>query len=228
MAKGYEVWAPTYDRDPNPLLALEERTLQGLLPSLVGRDALDVGCGTGRWLERLLQAGAQSAVGIDLSAPMLTMARPKLSLRGHLVRADCLALPVRPLSADLAICSFVIGHILDLSTLARELARLTRTGADCYITDVHPTAYADGWRAGFRHAGGSAEITSHCHSFVRILDSFAAQGFKPVNFLEPRLGEPEMLIFARAGRIRQFREATKVPALLICHFTHLPSVGSAL
>lgn len=225
VAQGYELWASTYDRDPNPLLALEQRTLQGLLPSLEGRDALDIGCGTGRWLERLLQAGVRSAAGIDLSAPMLTIARPKPDLRARLVRADCLALPFRPLSADLVICSFVIGHIPSLSTLAGELVHVTRPGADVYVTDIHPTAYANGWRAGFRHAAGSADIATCVHSFAGIRGSFAAQGLRLADFLEPRLGEPEMPIFARTDRAHMFRAAVKVPALLICHFTRLASIG---
>lgn len=227
VAEGYKLWASTYDRDPNPLLALEQRILKSLLPVLTGKNVLDIGCGTGRWLERLLHAGVRSAAGIDLSAAMLATARPKPSLSGRLVQADCLALPFRSLSADFVICSFVIGHIPDLSILARELARVTRPGADCYITDVHPTAYAQGWRTGFRHAAGSAEVASFGHSFAEVRDSLGAQGLALVHFFEPRLGEPERPIFARTGRVRQFREAAKVPALLICHFTRLASLGSA-
>src|SRR5438093_9518271 len=63
--EGYELWAPAYDRDPNHLLALEERTLKPLLPDLTGQQVLDLGCGTGRWLELLLDLAARRAVGVD-------------------------------------------------------------------------------------------------------------------------------------------------------------------
>ena len=49
----FAAWAEVYDNDPNPLLALEERYLTRLLPDIQGKNALDVGCGTGRWLQRL-------------------------------------------------------------------------------------------------------------------------------------------------------------------------------
>ena len=228
VVQGYELWASTYDRDPNPLLALEERTLQCLLPSLDGRDALDIGCGTGRWLERLLRAGIRSATGIDLSAAMLAAAQSKRSLSGRLVRADCLFLPLRPITVDLVICSFVVEHIPHLSMLAGELARVTKPGADCYVSDIHPRAYANGWRPGFRCVAGAAEITTSGHSFVRIRDTFAAQGLKLADYVEPRLGGQEMPIFDRAGRIRRFHEAARGPALLICHFTRAASTGSTL
>ena len=46
----FDLWAETYDEENNPLLMLEERTLEPFLPSLVGAHVLDAGCGTGRWL----------------------------------------------------------------------------------------------------------------------------------------------------------------------------------
>jgi ubiquinone/menaquinone biosynthesis C-methylase UbiE len=202
--------------------------LKSLLPILTEKDVLDIGCGTGRWLETLLLGGARSAAGIDLSAAMLAIVRPKPSLSGRLVRADCFALPVRSNTADLVICSFVVEHISNLSALARELARVTRPGGDYHITDVHPMAYAHGWRTGFRHATGSAEVASFGHSFAEIRDSLGAQGFALVHLFEPRLGEPERPIFARTGRVHYFREATKVPALFISHFIRLGAVGSTV
>jgi malonyl-CoA O-methyltransferase len=73
--KGYELWAPTYDQDLNPLLALEERVLTPLLPSLQGKVVLDLGCGTGRWLKRLLESGASEGAGLDASSAMLAPSR---------------------------------------------------------------------------------------------------------------------------------------------------------
>ena len=33
-AEGYRLWATTYDDEPNPMLSLEQRILEPLLPSL--------------------------------------------------------------------------------------------------------------------------------------------------------------------------------------------------
>ena len=54
VQEGYERWAPTYDHDPNPLLALEERQLKLMIPPLKGKRVLDLACGTGRWLAWLM------------------------------------------------------------------------------------------------------------------------------------------------------------------------------
>ena len=105
-AEGYERWAPSYDRTPNPLLAREERYLVPLLPDLHDKHVLDLACGTGRWLERLLARGAHLGVGVDFSIAMLGIARRKVTLTGRLARADCLRLPFRTSVFDLAVCSF--------------------------------------------------------------------------------------------------------------------------
>jgi len=94
--EGYELWAPAYDRDPNHLLALEERTLKPLLPDLAGQQVLDLGCGTGRWLELLLDLAARRPVGVDRSPAMLSVAATKARLCGRLVEAvDILSIGLR-------------------------------------------------------------------------------------------------------------------------------------
>jgi ubiquinone/menaquinone biosynthesis C-methylase UbiE len=227
VTEGYELWAPRYDCDPNPLLLLEERTLDGQLPSLAEKDVLDIGCGTGRWLQRFLELGARSATGVDLSAGMLAAARQKPHVQGRLVRGDCAALPFRSRSADFVMCSFVMGHLPELRAFASEIARVAKARADCYVTDVCPAAHGRGWRTGFRHETGSAEIATFGHSLGHILESITAAGFALTRWFEVRLGEPERPIFARAGKEYLFEEARALPALLVCHFTRLHSQGTA-
>lgn len=218
LDEGYTLWAPTYDCDPNPLVALEERILSPLLPSLAGLCVVDLACGTGRWLARLLRSVPRSGVGIDLSLPMLGVANAKSGLRGRLARADCLALPLRSGIADLVICSFAVRHIAELQEFARELARVMKPGAHAYVSDVHPAAYAIGWRTGFRHAAGSAEIASFDLSFRDLRQSLGSQGLERLRLVEARLGEPERAIFARAGGGPRFENTAGTPAIFIAHF----------
>ncbi len=51
-------------RAPNPLLAREERYLLPLLANLSRQALLDLACGTGRWLEKLLSQGAIRESGL--------------------------------------------------------------------------------------------------------------------------------------------------------------------
>lgn len=218
VAEGYERWAPTYDHDPNPLLAREERHLLPLLSDLSNKRILDVACGTGRWLERLMEQGAKSAVGLDRSGAMLRGTRRKCSITGRLARAACESFPFRSGVFDLAICSFALGHIRDLGLMARELARATGPAADLFISDLHPDAYDRGWRVGFREERRAVHIETLPRAAEEIVQVFYSNGFECLTQVPLWLGESEKPIFVRAGKSDAFAEACQSPAVIFFHF----------
>jgi ubiquinone/menaquinone biosynthesis C-methylase UbiE len=221
VEEGYERWAPTYDRDPNPLLSLEERQLKLLIPPLGGKRVLDLACGTGRWLTSLMTGGASWGVGVDSSPAMLAAAKEKPGVRRWLVQADCRALPFANGLFDLVVCSFAVGHIPDLQSVAREVGRVAAAGADVFVSDLHPRAYGQGWQAGFRDSRGAAEITTWPRSAQELLAPWVSAGFDRAQFVECRFSEPERQVFAQAGKGRVFEDFCRVPAVLICHFKRL-------
>ena len=81
--EGHRIWASSYDAGDNPLLALERRSMKKLLHSIKPSTAIDVGCGSGRWLLRLQKAGV-NVIGVDFCEEMLAEARRHPSLRGRL------------------------------------------------------------------------------------------------------------------------------------------------
>jgi ubiquinone/menaquinone biosynthesis C-methylase UbiE len=218
VEEGYERWAATYDDDPNPLLHLEERKLTALLPDLGGKCALDLACGTGRWLEKLSGIGTGLRVGVDFSAAMLRVAGKKAALQGRIATADCRSLPFQASIFDLVVCSFALGHIPDLGQALSELARVTKAGADVVVSDLHPEAYERGWRTGFRDSRNAVRIEMTPRSAEEIVRAFYSAGFECLTHLPLCLGEPEMPIFARAGKGHLFARACQVPAVLVCHF----------
>lgn len=216
--EGYERWAPTYDHSPNPILAREERYLLPLLAELQGKRVLDVACGTGRWLQKLVARGGDLAVGIDRSAAMLRVAGKKSLIRGRLTLAPCESLPFRLASFDLAICSFAVGHIRDLPSMVRELARVVRPRGDVFVSDLHSEAYRQGWRVGFRDEDTAIQIETQPRSAEEMIRTFYAHGFECLTSLPLCLGRSEEPIFAQAGKAHAFADACKLPAILACRF----------
>lgn len=214
----HSLWAESYDRSPNPLLALEERMVGPLLPILEEMLTIDVACGTGRWLANLLHRGARLGVGLDLSPEMLKQARSKPPLQDRLIRADCAAMPIRGGAADLAMCSFVVSYLPDLHCFARELSRIVRNPGHLFLTDFHPSAHLRGWTRTFRHNGTVVEISSFRHSSAEIRSVFAAEGFELVTCIEPCFGEAERHIFEECGKGHLFEQLCRQPAIFICHF----------
>jgi ubiquinone/menaquinone biosynthesis C-methylase UbiE len=222
-AEGYARWAPLYDQDPNPLLAREERHLLPLLADLRHKRILDLACGTGRWLEKLMVADGAWAVGLDRSEPMLRVAARKGPIAGRLTRASCESLPFRAGVFDLTICSFALGHIEDLGSMARELARVTKPAADIFVSDLHPDAYEYGWRVGFRDQNAAVQIETVPRSAKETVQALDAHGFECVTQSPLWLGEPEKPLFARAGKSDRFASACQSPAVLVFHFKRTDS-----
>ena len=218
VQEGYERWAPTYDRDPNPLLALEKRQLQLMIPSLKGKRVLDLACGTGRWLEWLIAGGASSGVGVDSSRAMLDVAKGKSAARSRLVQADCREIPFANGAFDLVVCSFALAHVLDLNSVAREVGRVAAARADVFVSDLHPQAYGHGWQTGFRDRLGAVEITTWPRSDKDLLAPWVSFGFDCVQCVACRFSEPEREVFAQAGKAGEFEDLSQVPAVLMSHF----------
>jgi ubiquinone/menaquinone biosynthesis C-methylase UbiE len=220
VTEGYERWAATYDSFPNPLLAREERHVVPLLGDLTGKTILDLACGTGRWLEILLRRGA-AGVGIDCSTSMLGTARQKYAIASRLAQASCEMLPFRAESFDFAVCSFALGHIRKLACFVRELGCVMRPGADVFLTDLHPDAYAQGWRVGFRDRDVSFRIDMLPRAAEQIAAGFSAGGFAVVSHESLWLGDAERPIFVRAGKTQAFAKACQLPAILACRFRRI-------
>jgi len=227
VSEGYARWATTYDNAPNPLLAREERFLLPRLANLREKKILDLACGTGRWLARLIARG-ESGVGLDCTEAMLRVAGQKPNIAGRLARASCENLPFCRHAFDLVICSFAISHIRDLRQFATELARVVKPSASVFVSDLHPVAYERGWRVGFRDAAGAAEIETLPRSAEEIIRTFQANRFDCQTQVNLRLGDPERPIFCRAGKLGSFLSACQSPAIQIFQFSrNCPTVADS-
>ena len=227
VEEGYQRWAETYDQTPNPLLALEERHLTGILPDLAGSNVLDLGCGTGRWLARLSARGANSVVGIDLSPAMLSVARGRAGVDDRLVLADGLHLPFHASAFDFVLSSFALNHIKDLQSAAKELARAMKLLGRLLISEMHPQACARGWRPGFRDRRSAVQIETANHSSEKVMSCFRSHGFAFLGSYDLFFAEPERPIFLRAGRGGMFETVSHVPAIQVYEFKKIELANEA-
>ncbi len=150
---GYAAWASLYDEDGNPLIALEGPAVRAWLGPIADRIALDIGCGTGRHTEAILDARASLVVALDLTPEMLERARLKLAGRSaHFVRHRLpQPLPFRAETFDLVVLGLVAEH-LDTPALALalgEVARVLKHGGRCILSALHPELTGEGQTARF-------------------------------------------------------------------------------
>lgn len=96
------------------------------------RRVLEVGCGTGHWLDALAAPGRR-IFGVDRSAGMLAKARAALPA-ARVARAEALRLPFGDARFDAIVCVNALHHFPDKARFIEEAARvLTPGGAFCSI-----------------------------------------------------------------------------------------------
>jgi cytosine/adenosine deaminase-related metal-dependent hydrolase/SAM-dependent methyltransferase len=217
-ADGYRLWANSYDQEPNPMLSLEQRVLEPLLPALGGCDVVDLGCGTGRWLEVLRRAGARSLVGVDLSREMLELAKAKLGGAARLWCADYTDAALASDSADIVFCNFVLSYIDDAEQFFRLARRILRPGGRLYLSDVHPqTATAQNWRRGVHADNSFREIRTHRRDISAVVELCRKVGLELRFRLEPPFEESERAIFQQSGKQEYFESIRGFSAIyLLC------------
>jgi cytosine/adenosine deaminase-related metal-dependent hydrolase/ubiquinone/menaquinone biosynthesis C-methylase UbiE len=212
----FDIWAQVYDEQPNPLLALEQRFLNRLLPDISGLDVLDTGCGTGRWLQLLASHRPASLIGVDASPEMLQRASAKLGEKSALRLGSCTALPVQRATADLILSSFVLSYLESVDTFGRELHRVARPSANIFLTDMHPdTAAALNWKRSFKADDMEEHIQVRTHSLQQITNVFQSCGFELVTLIEPSFDSHEKITFEQNGKLESYEAAANLPAIYI-------------
>jgi malonyl-CoA O-methyltransferase len=148
VREGYDLWADSYDRTPNPVVAMDSRHTLNLLDPKPGQKILDAGCGTGRNLARIRASGAH-AYGMDFSLGMLRVA----SNRGSgvpLVQADLQAqFPFRPRQFHAVLCALIGEHLDKLGFTLHQLHDMLEPGGCMVFSVYHPDLAEAGKEANF-------------------------------------------------------------------------------
>src|SRR5580704_16083547 len=217
--EGYRRWARSYDTELNPMLSVEKRYLEPMLPLAAGLDVVDLGCGTGRWLQFLRSAAPRSLLGIDSSPDMLRHAKRKLNGTAKLVHADGSTVSLAPASADLVLGSFLLSYVEDAQRLLANARVALRENAPLFLTDVHPeTILTLGWKRGVRDESGFQTIRTVERSIDSVISLCDEAGLRLAARLEPDFGEAERAMFAAAGKAAEFERAVGYPAIYILEF----------
>jgi SAM-dependent methyltransferase len=197
----YEAFWAEAPRDPEPW-AWERRRALLLGEVRRGERVLDLGCGAGRFLGALGEAGA-TAIGVELAEAAAERARanvPGADVR--LLGADG-SLPLGHGEIDLVWCSEVLEHVPDVSHLLLETRRvLARSGRLLLTVPFHGRLQAAAigllrFDAHFDPLGQHVRFFT-ARSLARTLD---AAGFAPVEITAAG-GVPGLrrMLVARAGR----------------------------
>ena len=118
--------APYYlKREASPTLLAEIAVVTDLLDPQPGDQILEVGCGSGALLSRLIAHGSGHVVGVDWLRTSLDLARQRSS-RARLLQGDACALPFSEERFDKVIAQHLIEHFEDPKQVLTEWRRVLK------------------------------------------------------------------------------------------------------
>jgi malonyl-CoA O-methyltransferase len=219
---GYDLWSKIYDEESNPLVAMEERIIWsriGDAESLKGLRVLDLGCGTGRHLTRLVCMGAE-VTGVDFSPGMLQKAKQKLEAldsasasetteiaqRGRLVNLVehnlHQQLPFADGAFDMVVSGLVLEHLQSLDPIFAEAKRVLIPGGRAVFTAMHPAMFLRGTQARFTDPDSGELVMpgSLAHPFADFVMAPLRAGFALKEIAEFAVDESLAREHPRAGK----------------------------
>lgn len=194
----------------------EWETLQSLLPELLGKEMLDLGCGYGWHCIYAAEHGAAQVLGVDISERMLAVAREKTKFSQVIYRKSAMEdLKFQESSFDLVFSSLALHYVESFEKLAGNVWKWLRPGGDFIFSVEHPLFTAEGSQDWLRDEEGNIRcfpvdnyffsgkreacflgetVVKYHRTLTDYLEGLVRQGFSLAHVAEPRPPE-RMLAF---------------------------------
>ncbi len=202
-SEGYNLWAPHYESNGNPMTGLDEIVFQQEFPwqKIKGKKVLDIGCGTGRLTHKLTNVGAQVS-GIDISEKMLELARERDPKSEYLYYNSNEAFPLIEKSFDFIVSNLVLEHIKDLSFFFKEIVRISKKTSFIYISAMHPAMLLKGTQANFKDPKTGKEFRpkGYPHKIADFVQNMNTQGLLIEKMNEFTCNKELMVQFPKAEK----------------------------
>lgn len=138
IMKQYDREAPNYDNSKASQFATQSYpyVFNTLLP-IDFNNILDVGCGTGTLLRKIIDERPQvKAYGLDLSEEMLNVAKQKLPKRVELVWGEAESLPYDNKRFELVVMVDSLRYFINPEQAVKEAYRVLKPGGKLVICDM--------------------------------------------------------------------------------------------
>lgn len=178
VKQAYNIWAEQYDTNVNRTRDLEAISLRTTLANRLFDNCLEIGCGTGKNTEWLLQK-AKQVTAVDLSDEMLAMAKQKIQAANvQFLQADItLDWTFASGTYDLITFSLMLEHIENLEAVFEKLSLVTAANSYVYIGELHPFKQYTGSQARFDTAEGQQVVTCYNHHISDFTAAAKKYGF---------------------------------------------------
>ena len=133
IAEWYDTLSSSYDELYGNEQSRKHETILEFLGARHFRVLVDIGCGTGTFLEKVHES-YDSAIGIDLSRKMLQIARRRETRNTDYVLASSSSLPLKNNSADCTVSISTAKAESNLPMIIGELERISRKDSSLAVS----------------------------------------------------------------------------------------------
>ena len=185
VKESYNLWASHYDTIDNKTRDLEALALRQTLSNLVFNRCLEIGCGTGKNTEWLVEHSPQ-VTAVDFSDRMMAMAKEKvLSNNVEFKQADITSeWTFYEGVYDLIVFSLVLEHIELLDPVFEEAALALGSGGYLFVGELHPFKQYKGTKATFDTREGHHVVPCFNHHISDFIHAGKKSGLTLVELEE--------------------------------------------
>ena len=185
IENAYNIWADQYDTNVNRTRDLDKKCTIETLNNLVFKNVLELGCGTGKNTEWLLNK-AERIIGLDFSQEMLNKAEEKISdKRVTFKKADLTKdWKIENNFADLITSSLTLEHIKNLDHIFSQANQKLNKNGLFFISELHPFKQYSGSKAQYETENGTKELEVYVHHISEYIDDAKNNGFQLIELKE--------------------------------------------
>lgn len=185
IEKAYNIWASQYDSNLNLTRDLDKKCTIKTLKNLDFKNVLELGCGTGKNTEWLLNK-AERIIGLDFSQEMLNKAKAKIFDKRVLFKKADLTKDweIENNFVDLITASLTLEHIENLDQIFSQANLKLKKNGLFFISELHPFKQYSGSKAKYETENGIKELEVYIHDISEYIDTAKNNGFKLIELKE--------------------------------------------
>ena len=185
IEKAYNIWASQYDSNLNLTRDLDKKCTIKTLKNLDFKNVLELGCGTGKNTEWLLNK-AERIIGLDFSQEMLNKAKAKIFDKRVLFKKVDLTKDweIENNFVDLITASLTLEHIENLDHIFLQANLKLKKNGLFFISELHPFKQYSGSKAKYETENGVKELEVYVHHISEYIDTAKNNGFKLIELKE--------------------------------------------
>ena len=185
IEKAYNIWASQYDSNLNLTRDLDKKCTIKTLKNLDFKNVLELGCGTGKNTEWLLNK-AERIIGLDFSQEMLHKAKAKIFDKRVLFKKVDLTKDweIENNFVDLITASLTLEHIENLDHIFSQANLKLKKNGLFFISELHPFKQYSGSKAKYETENGIKELEVYIHHISEYIDTAKNNGFKLIELKE--------------------------------------------